>query len=196
MTRGPAKQFDRDEVLERALQIFWARGYEATGMADLLEHMQIGRQSLYDTFGDKRSLFREALDRYIRTRISKIVGIMRAPGSPVGNLKKVFEQWKQMGADNEHWGCLVGNSIGELANRDPEMGEILAGYMDIMENEFVALLKRAEQAGEIDPPLPLRDLARTMVTTIQGLALLTKIDPASKRAPSVFRSTMTLIGAG
>jgi len=60
-----AKEFDREKVLERAMHVFWARGYEATSLPELLDAMQIGRQSMYDTFGDKRALFIAALDRYI-----------------------------------------------------------------------------------------------------------------------------------
>ena len=59
------KQFDRDEALERAMAVFWRRGYEGTSVRDLVEHMGINRGSLYDTFGDKRTLFLAAVDRYL-----------------------------------------------------------------------------------------------------------------------------------
>ena len=94
MSRGPDKQFDRDVVLERAMEVFWQNGYEGTGMTALLEQMGIGRQSLYDTFGDKRTLFREALTRYATTMISPLLGQLNAPGSALGNIKKVLEMWK------------------------------------------------------------------------------------------------------
>ncbi|HEU4769480.1 MAG TPA: helix-turn-helix domain-containing protein, partial [Pyrinomonadaceae bacterium] len=58
------KEFDRDEALQKAMEVFWARGYRAASMQNLVEHMGINRQSLYDTFGDKHSLYLQALDRY------------------------------------------------------------------------------------------------------------------------------------
>ena len=80
MTRGPDKQFDREAVLERAMEAFWAGGCEATGVSDLLKTMGIGRQSLYDTFGDKRSLFLETLRHYFRTRVEPAMAGLRAEG--------------------------------------------------------------------------------------------------------------------
>ena len=72
-TIGRPKEFDREEALQKAMELFWARGYEGTGMRELLQHMGIGRQSLYDTFGDKRSLFIEALKCYNRCVTQAIV---------------------------------------------------------------------------------------------------------------------------
>ena len=96
MSPGPQKQFDRDEVLERATQLFWERGYEATGMTHLLEHVGIGRQSLYDTFGGKRALFLECLSHYFRGRMGPVMAQLRGPGSPLDNMRQVFKMFEKM----------------------------------------------------------------------------------------------------
>ncbi len=70
------KEFDQDEALQKAMEAFWARGYEATSMQDLVEHMGINRQSLYDTFGDKHSLFLKALDRYHEVETRKLLAFV------------------------------------------------------------------------------------------------------------------------
>jgi TetR/AcrR family transcriptional repressor of nem operon len=67
MSRGSEKQFDPDIALAKAMEVFWARGYEAASLSKLLELMGIGKKSLYDTFGNKRSLFLKALDHYTLT---------------------------------------------------------------------------------------------------------------------------------
>ena len=76
MSRGPDKQFDPHEALEKAMQLFWTKGYSATGVAELQEQMGIGRKSLYDTFGNKRQLFIKAL-RNLSTTMGHSTGLIR-----------------------------------------------------------------------------------------------------------------------
>ena len=84
------KEFERDEALRKAMEVFWARGYGATSMQNLVEHMGINRQSLYDTFGDKHSLYLEALDRYQEVESRKIFELLEKPGPVKKALKQVF----------------------------------------------------------------------------------------------------------
>src|ERR1700730_2144482 len=74
------KEFDRDEVLHKAMEVFWSRGYEASSIQDLVKRMGINRQSLYDTFGDKHTLYLQALDRYREVEGRKIVELLEQPG--------------------------------------------------------------------------------------------------------------------
>ena len=76
------KAFDVERALDRAVEVFWTRGYEATSLCDLLEHMEIGRQSLYDTFGDKHGLFLAALERYRRAMSQSLLGALERPLQP------------------------------------------------------------------------------------------------------------------
>ena len=84
------KAFDVDQALERAMELFWRQGYLATSLPDLVEHMGIGRQSLYDTFGDKRQLFLQALDRYAAVMIGGALGRLEEPGASLDDLKSSF----------------------------------------------------------------------------------------------------------
>src|SRR3981081_3787453 len=70
------KEFDRDEALHKAMEVFWSRGYNAASIQDLVKHMRINRQSLYDTFGDKHALYLLALDRYREVEGRKIVELL------------------------------------------------------------------------------------------------------------------------
>jgi TetR/AcrR family transcriptional repressor of nem operon len=192
MTRGPDKQFDREEVLDRAMELFWQHGYEATGMAALLEHMGIGRQSLYDTFGDKRSLFLEAVKRYAGLVLGPILAQLRAPGSPMGNVRKVLQMWQTM-ASESHPGCLVGNSLAEFGAEDPDLAALLRGCVKTVEDAFCETLTRAREQGELKSKLAPRDLARTLVTASQGVALLTKTKPDRELGRSVARAALHLL---
>src|SRR5258708_33708597 len=84
------KEFDRDEVLHKAMEVFWTRGYEGASVQDLVKHMGINRQSIYDTFGDKHALFLQALDRYREIQSRKVFAVLERPGSMEQNLRQLF----------------------------------------------------------------------------------------------------------
>ena len=84
------KEFHRGEVLHKAMEVFWTRGYEAASIQDLVKHMGINRQSMYDTFGDKHSLFLEALDHYREIQSRKVFEVLERPGSMKKNLRQLF----------------------------------------------------------------------------------------------------------
>ena len=173
MTPGPAKQFDRDEVLGRALHLFWDKGYEAVGVSELLEHMQIGRQSMYDTFGNKRKLFLMALQVYAQQQASTVRGILAGPGSPVENIGKTFTYWEQMVAEGH--GCLVGNSSCGIGSEDESVSRLLCQGMHDIRDALRDALTRARDAGELDADLDPAQIADLIVTTGQGVALLSQV---------------------
>jgi TetR/AcrR family transcriptional repressor of nem operon len=195
MSPGPQKQFDRDEVLEKAMQLFWERGYEATGMSQLLEHVGIGRQSLYDTFGDKRSLFLATLDHYFRTRGGPILAQLRAPGSPMENIQQVFRMWEKMAEDTHFCRCLIGNSAAEMAYTDTEIAERIAEYVRALEDAFCDAVTRARERGEIASVHDPRDVARSFINMIQGVALLSKVLRDPEMAKGVLRSSLRMLEA-
>ena len=195
MSPGPSKKFDRDEVLERAMNLFWEQGYEGTGVTQLLEHVGIGRQSLYDTFGDKRSLFLEALNHYFRTRVGPLLAQLQAPGSPLENLRQVFRMAEKSMEEEGFHGCMIGNTTAELPHRDPEVAERVRAYLGVVEDAFADTLKRAQDEGEIAGELDPRDVARVFVHTMQGVTLLNKVLRDPKVVRSVIDSSMGLLGA-
>lgn len=195
MTRGPAKQFDRGEVLDRAMHLFWTKGYEATGMTELLQHMGIGRQSLYDTFGDKKSLYVECLEHYFGQRAAMTREVLRGPGSPLGNLKKMFRKMMEMSEQTGHCGCMIGNAVAEFGERDDELPRVLSRFFAGMREEFRDVLSRAKDQGELGPDVSVDGMAHLMLTTAQGLALLSKIEPGRKIADSVLETSFAMMTA-
>lgn len=193
MTRGPAKQFDRDHVLQRAMELFWAQGYEATGMSQLLEHMGIGRQSLYDTFGSKKDLYLEALGHYFSERAGAAREILEAEGSPLGNMRRLFDSMIEMSQGNGFCGCFMGNTLAEFGRRDPEMQKALTRFFGEVEKLFAQTFVRAKDAGELAADAPVEDLARVLLVTSQGLALISKIQPDPKMAAKVMNTSMAML---
>lgn len=184
MSRGPDKQFDPDEALGKAMQLFWANGYAATGMAELQAQMGIGRKSLYDTFGNKRQLFIKALQLYSNIVARQLIDELNKEGSPLGNVRRLMRTLQGMHSIPDSTGCLLGVSMAQFRTNDPEMAEILRRHIKAVEEAFYNAFKRAQDVGELDGNTNVRDLARLYMGIHQGLALIGRVQDA----PAVPRS--------
>ena len=111
MRMGRQKEFDEQVVLERAMNLFWERGYAGLGLAELLERMQISRQSLYDTFGNKRQLFIRTIEHYRATQLAGALALLERDGSPIQNVKDVVSFFEGLASDARCRGCLVANAL-------------------------------------------------------------------------------------
>src|SRR3977135_2157179 len=112
------KEFDRAEALHKAMEVFWSRGYEAASIQDLIKHMGINRQSLYDTFGDKHALYLQALDRYREIESRKLLDLLERCGSVKRALRRLFARVVEGSlCAGERRGCFLGNAMSELAGR-------------------------------------------------------------------------------
>jgi TetR/AcrR family transcriptional repressor of nem operon len=174
MNIGRPAEFDRQEALEKSMGLFWKNGYEATSLAELIEEMGIGRQSLYNTFGDKHSLFIEAAKYYIDSSGQQLLNVLQSPGSPVGNIRKTLELGVNNLLSGECRGCLVTNSIVELAPHDDEVREIVRAMVQRAENAIKATLDRAVEEGEISTDKDTRAIARFLNNTMHGLVVMAK----------------------
>ena len=181
------------------MELFWSHGYAATGLNSLLEHMGIGRQSLYDTFGDKRSLFLESLHHYCKHHVGPVIAQIRAPGTVRGNLEAVFRGWIEEAREPGASGCFAGNSLAELGNQDLEVQALLTGYMAQVGEAFADLIRRGQQTGEVAGQLPADDLAMILVSMSQGMALMSQLagEEASEasldRAAAAMQSMVELL---
>lgn len=184
MSRGPDKQFDPQEALGKAVELFWAKGYAATGLAELQERMGIGRKSLYDTFGNKRQLFIRALEFYSENVMRQIFNALDREGSPLGNVRRLLRTLQERNSTPKCSGCLLGVGIAQCPSDDPEMAAILRHHIQGVEDAFYKAFKRAQKVGELDAATNIRDLARLYVGIAQGLALLGRV----QNAPAVPRS--------
>jgi TetR/AcrR family transcriptional regulator, transcriptional repressor for nem operon len=139
-------EFDRSKALNRALVLFWRQGYQATTLADLLAAMGISRSSFYAAFVDKRSLFIECLDRF-SVRTLELLQRARTQGPPVDALQKFFERnFISAGgaaAARGHWGCMLVNTVLELAGVDDDLSAQASRHLGDMQRVFQACLRDA-----------------------------------------------------
>lgn len=189
------KAFDVDVALERAMELFWLKGYAATSLPDLVEHMGIGRQSLYDTFGGKRRLFLRALDRYAEVMIGGALGQLERPGASLDDLMAFLEAVVAYQTGKPvRTACLMINSAMELSVTEPEVARRAEAHHRRMEGAFRRVLEHAEAQKEIQPLLPIQVVARHMVATVLGMVVAAK----SGADPSILKdmATGTLALAG
>ncbi len=184
MTRGPDKQFDPEIALDKAMQLFWAKGYAATGLSELLETMGIGRKSLYDTFGNKRQLFIKALQHYSDSVVRHIADVLNKEGSPLRNVRLLMRALQDEHSMPRSTGCLLGVSMAQFRTDDAEMAAILRRHMKSVEDAFYQAFRRAQEAGELNGDTNIRDLARLYMGIGQGLALIGRVQDA----PAIPRS--------
>ncbi|MGW3289891.1 TetR/AcrR family transcriptional regulator [Streptomyces sp. NPDC001002] len=179
------KEFDPDTALQSALELFWRRGYEATSMADLVEHLGIGRASLYATFGSKHELYLKALDRYDRAGLPPIVRELSQPGPALPAVRAVVRRYASEAADEQLRlnGCLVTNTAAELAPHDPAATRRVERNWDQLETVLHSALVRAQAQDELPADRDPLTLARMLLVLMQGLRVVGKAsaDPARVR---------------
>ncbi len=181
MARGPDKQFDPEIALDKAMQLFWAKGYAATGLNELLETMEIGRKSLYDTFCNKRALYIKALDRYSQTIVSDIYRRLNDPGRPaLENVRAVMHDIAAINSEPMSPGCLLGVSMAQFRTDDAEMAAILRKHMQRVERAYYKAFARAQAQGDLKPATNVRNLARLFMSAHQGLTLIGRVTESQK----------------
>ena len=193
MSRGPDKQFDPHEALGKAMQLFWAKGYAATGMAELQEQMGIGRKSLYDTFGNKRQLFIKALQLYSDSVVRRVFSELNKGGSPLGNVRRLMRTLQQQHSMPDSTGCLLGVSMAQIRTDDVEMAEILRHHVKGVEEAFYKTFKRAQGAGELHANTDIRDLARLYTGIVQGLALIGRVQDSPAVPRSIVNAALAML---
>ena len=169
------KEFNPDDAIEKAMQVFWHKGYEATSMEDLLSAMDLNRGSLYDTFGDKRQLFLKVIDRYCATFADAKLSLLDQPGPALPTLRRFISGMIEGGlADPQRRGCLVSNTVMELSPHEKEIAGRLRQALKMVEDTFFKVLARAEQQGELKHDKDPRALARFLTTMMQGAIVMIK----------------------
>ncbi|QIJ61134.1 TetR/AcrR family transcriptional regulator [Streptomyces sp. JB150] len=180
-----SKEFDPDAVLQSALELFWQRGYEATSMADLVEHLGIGRASIYATFGNKRDLYLKALDRYGESQNPTLLRELSQPGPALPAVRTVVRRFAAEAMDDARRaaGCFVTNTAAELAPHDTAAARRVELSWEHLETLLHSALVRAQAQGELAEERDPRALARLLLVLMQGLRVVGKAssDPARVR---------------
>jgi TetR/AcrR family transcriptional repressor of nem operon len=185
------KEFNPDEAIEKAMHVFWHKGYEATSMEDLLTAMNLNRGSLYDTFGDKRQLFLKVIDRYCTGVVGEKFALLDQPGPALPQLRRFLRTMIEGAlADPLRRGCLIANTVMELSPHQGDIRQTLAHAMTMAEEAFFRVLRRAKDQGELAPNKDTRTLAQFLATMLQGTIVMIK---AGAPAAQIAQTTDTAL---
>jgi TetR/AcrR family transcriptional repressor of nem operon len=154
------------------MQAFWAKGYEATSLADLMAATGLHKGSLYQAFGDKHSLFILALQRYLEEMRTRVSGKLRAGPTPREGLSNAAHDLLEMADSDEDCprGCLAINALVELAPHDDSVKEIMMKHLEYLRATIGQAISEGQEAGQIDKGLPPAVLTGLMMTFMAGLA--------------------------
>jgi TetR/AcrR family transcriptional regulator, transcriptional repressor for nem operon len=171
------REFDEETVLEAAMQCFWVNGYESTSVRDLAKQMGITGASLYNAFGDKRSLYRRALDYYleqsVRDRIARLEGL-----PPYAAISAFFNEIIERSVnDRQRRGCMLVNSALEMAPYDAEFRKIVSQETIFLESFFRRCLIAGQQDGTVTTARPADELAKLLLSVLLGIRVLARTRP-------------------
>lgn len=169
------REFDVDAAIERAMQVFWAKGYESTSLDDLCKATGIGRSSLYAAFGDKHSLYLRALDRYEEGTAARVATALARP-LPFQDAIAAFvsDVIDEIVAGPGRRGCFIGNCAVELARQDRRTAARVRRSLERIQAAFRDALARARTRGEIAARADIDALARFLTAGMQGLRVVGK----------------------
>lgn len=186
------KEFDPDIALDKAMTLFWQKGYTATSVQNLVDHLGIRPRSLYDTFTSKHDLFIAALGRYRAMRAEQTSTVRESLSSPITIIRKMFEGFAtEAVTDRDRKGCFFVNSAVELAGQDKIVALKSKETYQNMEFVFQSLLEQAQQADEISADKDIKGLAQYLTNTMFGIRVMAKMNPDKEVLANVIKFTLS-----
>ncbi|MFN2379163.1 MAG: TetR/AcrR family transcriptional regulator [Bacteroidales bacterium] len=171
------KQYNENEVLDRAMEVFWENGFEPTGVRDLERELGINQFSIYSSFKSKRDLFILSVRKYREHAEKNLFGGLINDDSTILELRKLLKvRIEEAGAGNR-LGCFVVNTTGSLIARDDQIAEELKLYYDFIRNMLIKLLNNSVRKGLVDESTVIENTASYLLGVIQGLSVGVRIIP-------------------
>lgn len=184
-------EFDRTDVLEKAMNVFWRTGYSATSVTDLVNATKLKPGSLYGAFQSKRGLFLEVIDTYAARSLNRVSSVMEDAETPLKGIEQFFKCFcDDLVNDRLGKGCLMVNTMLELATEDDEIRERVGGYLSQVETYFTKALTQAQEQGLLDKQQSAEDLATYLMTNIWGLRVLSSKRPDQSKYDAVIANML------
>jgi TetR/AcrR family transcriptional repressor of nem operon len=173
------------------MRLFWRKGYAGTSVEDLINTLRLSRSSLYDTFGDKRTLFLEALKLYSEKVLSATARTLNEAPSPIVGIQKVFDDLiAGIGSETGALGCFMVNSVAELVPYDPDVTEIATKYADSLQQLFTAVLTKARSQNLVTKKQTPEQFAAYVFNMIQGVRVLIKSGATREQVQAISDITL------
>ena len=190
---GRPRIFDEDDVLNKAIDLFWCNGYEATSTEDLLKGMELNKGSLYHTFGNKKELFSKALDYFSTHSLKAIDDKITAAKAPLIGIRSFFLELAKANQSTHQKGCFMGNSLAELSNIDNQLKEKAVANLIAVENLFYKHLVEAKRLKALTTKEDLRLLARYLITLWNGINITRRMYPKKEMLEPLIKMQLAVL---
>lgn len=189
------REFSPDQALDKAMHVFWYKGYRATSMIDLLKATNLNSGSLYFAFGGKRALFLKAMDHYCnKSGIGNRFSILSQTGPALPLITRFVDAiLDSVLSDPQRRGCLITNTVVELSPHEKVIGKKLSRRIHMLEDTFFALLVRARRAGELATDKDPRALARCLVMMMQGMIVMSKTGTSADEVKQAAKTMLSIL---
>jgi len=187
------REFDEEKVLTLAVEQFWERGYEATSIRDLAHAMGLTTASVYNAFGDKRAVYRRALDFYVERSFGDRVGRFESK-PPLLAIKAFFDEIIERSlSDIKRKGCMLVNSALEVAPHDEEFQRVVAEVLVQVEGFFLRCVQRGQADGTISDRQNATHLAGVLLSTLLGIRVLARTRPEKDLLQGLIKPILGLL---
>ena len=188
------KLFDENEVLTKAMNLFWKQGYSATSVRDLVSHLGINRASLYDTFGDKEQLFKKSFELYRKTSMEGLTLFFQSQPNVRDGFSNLFNiAIEEAILDKERKGCFVVNITTELIPNDESLLKVLESNKQDIENLFYEYLKKGKEKGQLKDSKDLKSISSLFYTLYSGIKVVSKIETNKKELTNSVNLALSLL---
>jgi TetR/AcrR family transcriptional repressor of nem operon len=188
------RSFDEEEVLDKALAIFWRKGYNGTSIQDLVDGLGLNRSSIYHTYIDKHNLFILSIERYRDKTVRKAIEMINNARSAKAVIRKLFEQTiDEILADKNNKGCFMVNCAVEMAPHDKTVADIVNKNAQDMEQTFYYAIKKGQKSGEISSRQNAKSLASFVCNNINGIRVLSKSGADKKILDDIIKVVMSVL---
>ena len=189
------KQYKREDVLDRAIELFRRQGYSATSTVELVEALGINRKSMYAEFGSKQELFEAALDRYNEVYLTRVLAPIEAPDANAESIRQAFLGYASAGETRYRGlGCLMANTAVERAALDPKSAKFVDAYLERLTTGFRNALENARADGEVNETANLEDLTAHFVNAVVGISALLRANATPEQMHAAGRGATCILG--
>ena len=188
------REFNEDDVLDQACEVFWCQGYEASSLPDLLDATGLSRGSLYKAFGSKHELYLKSLSRYAQEGRRILARTLNESPSVKSGLRDLLRLMAENATrEGPRRGCFVINSAVEMGNRDARVRELLRAHERANEEAIASALRRGIASGEIGKHVTPEAFAKTLTLVIAGLQVGGKSTLTRTEAYRTIESVLKLL---
>ena len=193
---GRPKQYERPELLDKAVELFRYQGFSGTSTTELVTALGINRKSMYAEFGSKQGLFEATLEHYDRQHLTRVLAPIEAPDAGVDAIRGAFMSYASA---SEGWfngrGCLMCNTAVERGALDPASGRFVGAYLDRLTRAFRHALENGKHSGDIDEAADLDELAAFFTTALIGVAACIRAEAPPEQVHAACRVATSVLDA-